>query len=192
VDKGDRTACFVGEIGERKGIAVLMRAWDTIEMRVPGATITLVGRGPLEEVVARWCDEQPSSRRFAGQLSHEDVLETVARASVVVLPSQPWPGWREQVGDSIPEGLSVGCTIVTTAETGLASWLAEHGHFVVESLGSDISLANALERALLNPIDPATVRAKLPAEDGRVVADRWLHMTKKPSAKARLLDDDTG
>jgi glycosyltransferase involved in cell wall biosynthesis len=185
-DKSARTACCVGEIGERKGISVLMRAWETIELDVPGATITLVGRGPLDEVVASWCEEQPSSRRFAGQLSHEDVLETVARASVVVLPSQPWPGWREQVGDSILEGLSLGSTIVTTTETGIASWLKENGHFVVESRGSETGLAAALERALQDPIDPATVQATLPEEDGRVTADRWLHQSK-PSVDVRLV-----
>jgi glycosyltransferase involved in cell wall biosynthesis len=185
-EKGEGAACFVGEIGERKGIPALMRAWEAVEARVLGVTITLVGHGPLDDAVASWCDEQPSSRRFVGQLSHEDVLEAIARASVLVLPSQPWPGWREQVGASIPEGLSLGCTIVTTAETGLAHWLAENGHFVVEPPGSEIGLAGALETALLNPIDPATVQAALPEEDGRVTADGWLHQIEA-SAGGRLL-----
>jgi glycosyltransferase involved in cell wall biosynthesis len=177
VDKVPKTACFVGEIGERKGIPLLMRAWELVEQRLPDATITLVGHGPLDGDAVRWCAARPSTRRFAGQLSHEDVLEQVAQASVLALPSQPWPGWREQVGASIPDGLSYGCTIVTTTETGLAPWLAENRHFVVDSRDSGIGLATALETALLNPIAPATVQAILPEEDGRVTADRWLHQT---------------
>jgi hypothetical protein len=89
--------------------------------------------------------------------------------------------WLARAGRRFdPESLSLGSTIVTTTETGLARWLTENWHFVVESQGSEIGFAAALERALLNPIDPATVQATLPAEDGRVVADRWLHQVWAP------------
>lgn len=175
VEKIEISACFVGEIGGRKGVPQLLRAWETLEEQIPGATITLVGNGPLNQVVIDWCRQRPRARSFLGQLTREDVLDELARASVLILPSQPWPGWREQVGDPIVEGLSVGSTVVATTETGLAPWLVEHGHFVVEPAGSVDGLAAALEMALLNPIDPDMVRGPLPPDNGRIAADRWLH-----------------
>jgi glycosyltransferase involved in cell wall biosynthesis len=89
-----------------------------------------------------------------------------------VLPSQPSATWREQVGLPIVEGLSYGCTIVTTTETGLAGWLSEHGHRVVAADADDGELAAAVAAALLNPVED--VVASLPDHDGRLAADAWM------------------
>jgi glycosyltransferase involved in cell wall biosynthesis len=103
-------------------------------------------------------------------------------ASALVLPSQPSPTWREQVGLPIVEGLSHACTIVTTAETGLADWLRERGHGVAVDPASPAELAEIIRTVLAHPVDPEAVLAALPARDGRLVADDVL-FTTAPSTR---------
>ena len=88
--------------------------------------------------------------------------------------AQPTTTWREQVGLPLVEALSYGCTVVTTNETGLAGWLADHGHQVVPGAAATAELAAAVVRALRAPLTVGAVLASLPAEDGRLAADRWL------------------
>ena len=93
---------------------------------------------------------------------------------MVVLLSQRRPRWREQVGLPIVEALAHGCNVLTTRETGLAEWLADHGHRVLPN-GSDVSaISRALVEVLLGQRDSTQVLAALPAVDGRLTADTWL------------------
>ena len=96
------------------------------------------------------------------------------RSSALALPSQPTPIWREQVGLPIVEGLAHGCTIVTTTESGLAAWLAAHGHSVIAPGSGAKPLADALVAALQSERGPEAVTADLPAIDGRLAADAWM------------------
>jgi len=103
-----------------------------------------------------------------------EIRDILAHSRVLVLPSQPSPTWREQVGLPIVEGLEQGCAIVATTETGLAPWLQEHGHAVV-SRDAD---AAALARAIIGQVDAgdraASIVASLPPLDGRLAADAWM------------------
>lgn len=167
---------FVGAFVERKGFPVLLKAWTTVAASLPDATLHLVGTGRLVT----------SARALAAADEHvvldedppRDMIHQALRtAAVLVLPSAPMPTWREQIGLPILEGLQHGCTVVTTAETGLADWLREHGHVVLDSgVGAD-ALATALVAALSSPLDPSAVLADLPDRDGRQAAEDWLHGT---------------
>ncbi|PZF62866.1 hypothetical protein DEJ33_15285 [Curtobacterium sp. MCPF17_047] len=169
---GRRGAIFVGALEARKGITRLQAAWEQVEQALPGAVLTIVGDGPLHDDVRAWSEGKPDSRKFTGRLPHARVAELLQASTVLVAPSQREGRWREQVGLPIKEGLAAGVTVVSTSDTGLSSWLAAHGHFIVE--GTDSALPEAIETALTQPLDPRAVVATLPAEDGRVVADRWL------------------
>jgi glycosyltransferase involved in cell wall biosynthesis len=162
---------FVGAFTERKGFPLLVRAWPLVRRALPDARLQLVGKGPLqplaEELAARdrsvTCTVDPP--RAA-------IREVQARSQVLVLASQRSPTWREQVGLPIVEGLSFGCTIVTTTETGLADWLVEHGHRVISPDGDEAELAAAIVSALQSPA--TGVLESLPEEDGRLAADAWM------------------
>lgn len=163
---------FVGAFVERKGFALLARAWPLVLQHVPGAQLCLVGKGallPLAEATAT----------LAGVSLQIDpprvtIRQILGRSQILVLPSQQRPHWREQVGLPIVEGLSYGCTIVTTTQTGLAPWLSDHGHSVLPASASAAQLAEALVAALRQPLAAQDVLASLPTRDGRAAADAWL------------------
>jgi glycosyltransferase involved in cell wall biosynthesis len=102
------------------------------------------------------------------------IHQLLASSQVLVLPCQPTPSWREQVGLPIVEGLSYGCTVVTTTETGLASWLAAAGHQVTSADATAEELAAAILAAVRHPLQAGDVLASLPDVDGRLAADDWL------------------
>lgn len=92
----------------------------------------------------------------------------------LILLSQRVGSFREQVGFPITDGLAHGCEIIATSETGVAGWLAEHGHSVVapEAPASRVAdeIGAAFDRARRRPGS----LPDLPALDQRIVADRWM------------------
>jgi glycosyltransferase involved in cell wall biosynthesis len=172
VDRRDRVL-FLGALAERKGLPQLLRAWPLVVDRNARARLTVMGIGPLQELAEQQATHHASIDVHV-DAPRAEIRRQLGRAQVLVLLSQPTPGWREQVGLPIVEGLSYGCTIVTTPETGLASWLAEHGHHVIDTSSSAAEVAEEILTALEHPIAPAEVLASLPDEDGRLAADAWL------------------
>ena len=166
---------FVGVLHERKGLPLLLRAWELVEPDVPEAHLTIMGDGPLAPEAAHWAAESPETRTFLGQVARTDVIMLLTNISVIAIPSQRWQRWREQINGAIQEALSVGCTVVTTTETGLAPWLREHGHMVVQPNSTAAELAATIVSAIRSPLDAAAVTRSMPARDGRVLADLWLH-----------------
>jgi glycosyltransferase involved in cell wall biosynthesis len=106
--------------------------------------------------------------------SRDEIHRFLRQAQVLVLPSQSTPTWREQVGLPIVEGLAHGCSIVTTTETGLSDWLAEHGHAVASPQATAQDLADAICKAIASGPLGNDVTASLPGSDGRLAADVWL------------------
>lgn len=163
---------FVGAFAERKGVLRLMEAWERAspadELR-----LQLIGTGPLAEQVQSWARGRPEVAVTVDP-PRDQIHAALRRAHVVVLPSQRQGYWREQIGLPILEALGHGCEIVTTDETGLASWLVDHRHEVVP-LGADRTvLAHAILAACRKTREAAAILAELPAEDSRLVADRWM------------------
>lgn len=163
---------FLGDLSERKGFPQVVAAWPAVQARIAGARLAILGRGAgageAQALAAR-----DAAVSVALEPSRDAIFAALAAAKVLVLPSRRTATWREQVGLPIVEGLSSGCLIVTTTETGLAPWLAEHGHAVVDPDDAD-ALSEAMAVALASDRAPDDVLADLPAVDGRRAADRWL------------------
>lgn len=164
---------FLGEFSERKGFPLLLRAWPIVKAAHPDARLVLMGKGAgADEALLLARDD--GAVRVEIDPPRSLIFELLAQSKVLALPSQPRPRWREQVGLPIVEALERGCLIVTTAETGLAAWLAEHGHGVVADPDDARSLAAALIASLKSDRTAADVLADLPSKDGRAEAERWI------------------
>jgi glycosyltransferase involved in cell wall biosynthesis len=171
---------FVGAFDERKGLRQLLAAWPQVLEARPGTPLRLLGKGGLARLAL---DAQDAYDDVTVLLDPERsaIHEAMRSSKVVVLLSQPSATWREQVGLPIVEGLSHGCEIVTTTETGLADWLREHGHQVLDARTSGpAEVAAAVHRSLDADRTPADVVTDLPPEDGRLAADRWMFARDHP------------
>lgn len=164
---------FVGSLVPRKGVAETLAAWDALRSRRPDATLRIVGHGRLEPTVAAWAATR-AEVTFEVDPPRARVHEVLRQSAVLVLLSQPHGHWREQIGLPILEGLSHGCEIVTTTETGVAGWLDGHGHAVVPPDSPPEVVADRLDEALRRAGTRRGSVSDLPATDQRMVADRWL------------------
>ncbi|RNI17256.1 glycosyltransferase [Flexivirga caeni] len=170
-DPAGARVLFVGRLERRKGMHALLKAWPGVELRHPAATLTIVGDGDLRPDVQQWQSENPEKRHFRGLIDHREMSSLYRTHSVLVAPSQREGRWREQIGLPIKEALSFGMTVVSTAETGLAQWLKNNGHYVIDD---PRDLEDALTRAVSEPLHRDKVLRSLPELDGRSAADRWL------------------
>ncbi|TFD69794.1 glycosyltransferase family 4 protein [Cryobacterium ruanii] len=161
---------FLGAFVPRKGLLNILAAWTLVTAVLPQARLTIIGKGTLENQVRQAAALDPSIELVIDPPRNE-IHRQLRRARVLALPSQPTSTWREQVGLPIVEGLAHGCAIVTTTETGLATWLQKHGHAVVAPGCTPQQLADAVVHALQAPRPSFD---DLPSVDGRLAADAWL------------------
>lgn len=171
--KQDGTVVFLGALVERKGFPLLLDAWPLVRAQRPEARLTIVGKGALADRAERAAASDPSIELLVDP-PREQIFAVLDASRTLVLPSRPMPAWREQVGLPIVEGLSSGCSIVTTTETGIADWLAEHGHAVLPADADAAALADAIVSQLDAGRPASSVLADLPEVDGRLAADRAL------------------
>ncbi len=170
-----KTVVFVGQLAPRKGLGILLPAWELVEERSEGARLHVIGSGPLEMEMRMWAAKRPQTRYFHGHLAQREVLQVLPNCTVLTAPSIRWKRWREQIGLPIKEALMSGLTVVTTTETGLAPWLRTQGHHVLTAPPSADTLADALLTALEHPLPRENVIASLPPVSARLKADLWLH-----------------
>lgn len=101
---GRLCALFIGSHVARKGIHILLAAWE--KLRLPGASLLLVGRGHVD----RGLDGRlPAGVRRLGAVSRPALVAALNRAHVMILPSI-----AEGFGHVYLESLAAGCPIVGT------------------------------------------------------------------------------
>ena len=113
---------YVGRLDWAKGVQVLIEALDYVKVPV---RLSIVGEGQEEERL-RWLIEQRRRRgspttaasiRFLGARWGEELLRIRQRSDVQLVPSIPTPQWREQLSQSLVEGLACGLPAIAS-DTG--------------------------------------------------------------------------
>ncbi|MFH8799468.1 glycosyltransferase [Streptomyces sp. NPDC017936] len=133
----------VGRLCRQKGQDVLLRAWETVTGRVPGARLALVGDGPDQ---ARLRARAPRSVVFAGAVT--DVVPWYQAADLVVLPSR-WEGMALAPLEALACARPVVMTDVDGARESLPAALADRCLVPVED---PAALAAAVTGLLLDPL----------------------------------------
>jgi glycosyltransferase involved in cell wall biosynthesis len=132
---GETRYLFVGRLIERKGLDVLLQAFE----RCAGGELWIVGDGPLQEVAAAAATRDRRIRAL-GHLAGGDLASAYLEADALVVPSlyEPW-------GLVVHEGLAYGLSVITTDQVGAADDLVEPGvNGYVASAGSAEALAEAM------------------------------------------------
>lgn len=139
------TVLFLGAPSDRKGFGVLTAAWERSGAADRGWRLLVADpEGAREHPV-------PAGVSVVVAPPRAEVHAMLRRAAVVAMPSVRRPGWREQIGLPLVEGLAHGARVVTTTETGLAPDLADHPHVVLTAPGDVDDLVAGLHRAMATP-----------------------------------------
>jgi glycosyltransferase involved in cell wall biosynthesis len=133
---GSTRFLFVGRFIERKGLDVLLDAFE----RVDGGELWLVGDGPQRELTEA-AAARDSRIRTLGHLQGDPLENAYRDTDVLVVPSlyEPW-------GLVVHEGLAHGLPVIVTDQVGAGEDLIDHGTngFVVTA-GSSQALAEAMQ-----------------------------------------------
>lgn len=102
---GDRRPCvvFVGRLTAEKGVRTLVQAW--LQWGTEAPELRLIGDGGLRSALERIAASQPPVPvRFLGQLAAEAARAEIARARMLILPSQCFEGFPMVVGEAFAFG----------------------------------------------------------------------------------------
>ena len=154
-------ALYVGNLKEEKGILDLVAAWPKVG--VPGATLVVVGGGPLKDRVV--CDRLMA----VGPKPLPEIPTGMAAADVLVLPSHV-----EGTPNVVLEALASGRRVVGSAVGGVPDLLTRPELGALVPPHDPDALAAALATALRTPYDPAET-ARLGARGGWAASAAALH-----------------
>ncbi len=144
---GTPTAVFVGQLKPYKGVHTLIAAWRRLE---PGsARLRVVGNGPQEDELRRSAAGRDDIE-LVGYVTQDDLPAELARAQVMVLPSETTELDREPWGLVTNEAMHAGLPVVASTAVGAAAGgLVQDGRngYIVPEGDAD-ALAAAMRRLL--------------------------------------------
>ncbi|HEX4837374.1 MAG TPA: lysylphosphatidylglycerol synthase domain-containing protein, partial [Solirubrobacteraceae bacterium] len=159
---------FIGQAVERKGLPVLLRAYEALREHVP-ATLTLVGAS-ASEIAPLLLDDR--GVRALGKVSEEEKLHELGRADVLCAPSLR----GESFGMVLTEAFAAGTPVVASDIPGYRDVARDGIDGLLVPPGDALALAEAL-RALA--FDPA--RRAAMAASARTRAERfsWAYVAEE-------------
>ncbi len=134
---------FIGQAVERKGLPILLRAFEALREHVP-ASLTLVGASAGE--VAHMTLEDGDVRAL-GKVSEEVKLAELARADVLCAPSLG----GESFGMVLTEAFAAATPVLASDIPGYRDVLRDGQDGLLTAPGDALGLAEALRRMALEP-----------------------------------------
>lgn len=104
---------FAGKLHETKGVDILMAAVADLATR-HAVSLTVAGKGPLEEELHRLYGAQPWCR-FVGFVSQQELADHMAQSDLFCIPSI----WAENSPGVVVQALGVGLPVMGSARGGI-------------------------------------------------------------------------
>ena len=164
-----KVVLFAGRMVANKGADAFVRAWHNVKHRAPGWKAVMIGadrfrfHSPRTVFVDRVeADARATGITLCGYRRHNQVLEAMTNAAIVVVPSR----WAEPFGMTALEAMASGAAVIASPRGGLPEVV---GDAALTALPDE---DQALERALLRLINDETLRHEL-VERGRRQAQKF-------------------
>jgi len=157
---------FVGQLDERKGIRVLLAAFQRIKREVPHARLIFVGHGPLREIIAdevkkhNWGD----AVLLPGFL--DDIAGVMQVIDVLLLPSF-WEGF----GIVLIEAMAAGKPAISTDTSSMPEIIVDGQTGYIVPPGD----AEALAERTIRLLRDATLREKFGQASRQRVSEKFMH-----------------
>jgi phosphatidylinositol alpha-mannosyltransferase len=159
---------FIGQAVERKGLPVLLRAFEALRDHVP-ATLTLVGAS-AEEVAHMMLDDRGVVA--LGKISDERKLAELERAEVLCAPSLH----GESFGMVLTEAFAAATPVIASDIPGYRDVVHDGRDGQLVAPGDALALAEALRALALDP--PRRARMSLAARE-RAERFAWPHVAEE-------------
>ena len=135
-------ALFVGRLSPEKGIKLLLDAWQDPRCSLD---LHLLGDGPLKNLVLQTAEKNPRVK-YLGSRQPEEVLEIMAKARFLIVPSV----WYEGLPRTIVESLAMGTPVLAADIGGLTELVRPGAGGMRFEAGNSKALADAAAQLSLD------------------------------------------
>lgn len=164
-ERAGQDVLFLANLEVRKGIHVLLDAFERLAGELPGARLLVAGEGPEKERVRRRLRESPALEgvHLLGRVPHDRVAATMQACDVYCLPS-----YGEPFGMTALEAMACARPVVATDSGGLGHLVPDGGGIKVKP-GDPAALAAALRELLVDQ----GLRRAMGTHNRRIVEERY-------------------
>jgi hypothetical protein len=152
--KGDsQNILSIGRLVEKKGHHILMQAFQKIRDKFPNATLTIIGRGGLEEYLISLANQLNlgDSFRLLNHLPKDQVREQMTNADIFCAASlEAADGDVEGIPNTLKEAMAIGVPVISTNHAGIPELITNNKEGVLVQENNVDELADALEFMLTN------------------------------------------
>lgn len=100
---------FTGSLVEKKGIYQLIKAWQAVSEKLPGARLHVYGKGPIQKIISLLPKSLHETVVFKGHVDRQQLFLELSSAEVAVFPS-----YAECFALAPMEAMSCGTAVVYT------------------------------------------------------------------------------
>lgn len=137
---------FVGQLDERKGIEVLLKAFGRVYRQMPQVRLVLAGRGSLQEMIESEMRRQNWGSAVLLPGFMDDVISVMQAIDILLLPSL-WEGF----GIVLIEAMAAGKPVISTNTSSMPEIIVDgHTGYLVPP-GDSKGLADRAIALLQNP-----------------------------------------
>jgi hypothetical protein len=143
----------IGRLVEKKGHHILMQAFQKIRGKFPNATLTIIGRGGLEEYLISLANQLNlgDSFRLLNHLPKDQVREQMTNADIFCAASlEAADGDVEGIPNTLKEAMAIGVPVISTNHAGIPELITNNKEGVLVQENNVDELAEALEFMLSN------------------------------------------
>ncbi|MFD4930160.1 glycosyltransferase [Peribacillus butanolivorans] len=151
--EGSQNILSIGRLVEKKGHHILMQAFQKIRGKFPNATLTIIGRGELEEQIKSLANQLNlgDSFRLLNHLPKDQVREQMANADIFCAASLvAADGDVEGIPNTLKEAMAIGVPVISTNHAGIPELITNNKEGVLVQENNVDELAEALEFMLTN------------------------------------------
>ncbi|AZJ24440.1 colanic acid biosynthesis glycosyltransferase WcaL (plasmid) [Bacillus wiedmannii bv. thuringiensis] len=151
--KESQNILSVGRLVEKKGHHILMQAFKKIKDEFPKATLTVIGRGELEEYIKSLAIQLNlgNSFRLLNHLPKDQVREQMNNADIFCAASlEASNGDIEGIPNTLKEAMALGVPVISTDHAGIPELITNNKEGVLVQENNVDALANALGFMLTN------------------------------------------
>lgn len=150
---GSQNILSVGRLVEKKGHHVLMKAFQKVKHTFPDATLTIIGKGELQDELVSLANQLNlgDSFRLLNHLPKEQIREHMANADLFCAASLTAAnGDLEGIPNTLKEAMATGLPVVSTHHAGIPELVTHNKEGFLVQENNVEQLAEALEYMLTN------------------------------------------
>lgn len=144
---------FIGAIGYRKGIQVIVEALSEVLRVLPEAHLVIAGSGEYEAEIATLIDVLDLGAHVTrvAWIDHERLRDLLNMSDVFLYPSLPYGGWEEQFGYAMAEAALMELPVISTTSGSIDELVIDGVTGILVEPNNAKELAQAMTKLAKNP-----------------------------------------